>query len=230
MKVDVLASGSDGNCYALYESDGLTLGKVILLDCGISFGKTLDLINYKFPAAVLVTHEHGDHSFAAKKFLGRGVEVYMTAGTARALNLERHNLNLIKVGDKFTVEGFTITVLPSNHDANEPVNFIVEDADDRLLYVTDTREVPYVTGKFTKILIEANHRRRDVMLNPELPESVKLRILNSHLNIDQTVEFLKANPAEEIWLIHVSKDNGNVQAFAREVSERTNAPAVNVPI
>lgn len=221
MKIEILATGSTGNCYAVYENDGIFLGGVILLDCGISYSKIVDGIGYKFPSGVLVTHEHGDHALAAKKFLEMEIEVFMTAGTARALNLERHNLNLIKVGDKFEVGGFTVTVLPSNHDANEPVNFIVEDANDRLLYVTDTSEVPPVTGKFTKMLLEANHRRRDVMLNTNIPDSQKFRILNSHLSVESAVDFLKANPADEVWLIHVSKRHGNAEVFSREVAELT---------
>ena len=62
LKFCSLSSGSDGNCLFL------TDGKVnILIDCGLSFTKTNNLLNiigvniYDIDA-VLVTHEHTDHT------------------------------------------------------------------------------------------------------------------------------------------------------------------------
>ena len=84
--IKILASGSSGNAYLL------TSGETrILLDCGLAYKKLLQLLDFKLPDAVLVTHEHKDHAKAAKDFLTHGVDVYMTRGTADALKLEENH-------------------------------------------------------------------------------------------------------------------------------------------
>ena len=89
MKVEIFASGSAANCYALTSAK-----ETVLLDCGLRSKATLERLNYRLPDAILVTHEHCDHSQAAKDFLKRGVEVFMTQGTAQTLKLSRHKSKL----------------------------------------------------------------------------------------------------------------------------------------
>ena len=96
------------------------------------------MLNWQLPDAILVTHEHCDHGRYAEKFLERGVEIYMTAGTAQALKIKRHNLHLIKPNEIFDVCGHQVTALEVKHDAAEPVNFIVDDT----LFITDVGEIP----------------------------------------------------------------------------------------
>ena len=153
MKVEVLTSGSKGNCTAIF-----TGGKIILLDCGKPVNWTLERLNYKLPYAILITHEHGDHSKAVTSFLSRGVEIFMTQGTFEALKLrKRHNLHFIKAGVEFLIGAVRVLAIPSKHDAAEPVNFILQDATDRILHATDTGVLPKVNGYFTNILIEAHY-------------------------------------------------------------------------
>ena len=98
----ILASGSKGNCYAFCDDKA-----TILIECGLPIQKTLELLNWKLPDAILVTHEHSDHARSTLKFLERGVEMYMTAGTAESLKLKRHNLHIIKADEKFTLKRIT---------------------------------------------------------------------------------------------------------------------------
>lgn len=57
INVEILATGSKGNCYLLKSGE-----TKILLDCGLAYKKTLELLNFELPTAVLVTHEHKDHA------------------------------------------------------------------------------------------------------------------------------------------------------------------------
>lgn len=212
MTADVLASGSSGNCTALTAGD-----KLLLVDCGKPFKWTLAKLNWRLPDAILVTHEHGDHSKAAKNFLDRGVDVFLTSGTAEALGLSRHNLRIIVAGETFSAAGFKINVLPSIHDAAEPVNFIVSDDSDRVLYVTDTGAIPNVDGDFTKILIEANYSTLPLFVS-DLNAAQKKRILNYHLSIEKTAKFLKRYPQAEVTLLHLSKRHGDAEEFTRRIN------------
>ena len=218
MDVKVVASGSAANSYILRASSG----KIILLDCGTTIGRILTRLDYYLPDAVFITHEHSDHARLAKEFLNRGVDVFMTKGTADALKLRRHNLYVIEVGNTVYLgnEKNSVEVLPSYHDAAEPVNFIVQDETDRLLYLTDTGEIPEVTGKFTKILIEANHSRWQLLNGGADPKQIE-RILANHLCVEKATEFLKTQGDAQVWLIHISTRHANPEKFAEKISEAT---------
>lgn len=211
MTIEILASGSKGNVAAVKSN-----GALLLLDCGKAFRWTLERLNYELPDALLVTHEHGDHSHAAKNFLKRGVEVYMTAGTAQALGLNGENLHTIKAGKKFKAAGVAIEAIESFHDAAEPVNFILQDERDRMLLLTDTGAIPDVDGDFTKILIEANYSM-PVLLNSNLGYYPTRRILENHLSIEQAEKFLRSYPRAEVKLIHISKRHGDEAEFYRRI-------------
>ena len=211
--IEVLASGSKANCYAL--CDGTA---TILLECGLPYHKTLERLNWKLPDAILITHEHGDHASCARNFLERGVEMYMTAGTADALKLSRHNLHIIKPDEKFTVCGHEILPVKVKHDAAEPVNFTI---DDEILFVTDAGEVPNVSGNFRQVFIEANYETL-TLLAADISTAQKERVRENHLSIRQAVNFLKTlTEPDEIWLIHLSKRHGDGEEFIREVKAAT---------
>ncbi|MBR0287777.1 MAG: MBL fold metallo-hydrolase [Selenomonadaceae bacterium] len=212
MEIEVLASGSKGNVTVIRSG-----GKFFLIDCGKPYSWTMERLNHKLPEAIILTHEHGDHAYAAKTFLKRGVEMYMTTGTAQALELEsRHNLRTVKAGEKFSVADAEVTAVSSIHDAAEPVNFILQDEVDRVLYVTDTGAIPPVEGDFKKILIEANFSE-SVLLNSDIGYVQKRRILENHLSIEQVKKFLQGYRKAGIKLLHMSKRHADEENFYRFV-------------
>ena len=143
--------------------------------------------------------------------------MYMTSGTADALKLKRHNLHLIKLNETFDVCGHRATAFPVKHDALEPVNFTVDD----LLFLTDTGEIPEVTGKFRRVLIEANYEPLS-LIGADISTAQKQRIRETHLSITQAVNFLKTlDTPDEVRLIHLSRRHGNGQAFVDEVKRAT---------
>lgn len=215
MRVDILASGSTGNCTAVYAE-----GRILLLDCGLVPSRILRRLEYKLPHAILVTHEHGDHAKAVASFLKRGVEVYMTRGTKEAMGMRRrHNLRLIEVGE-FEAAGVKVEAIRSIHDAAEPVNFILDDGAERLLYATDTGAMPEVAGRFTKILIETNYSE-PVLLESNLEEKQKRRVLENHLSAEQAITFLAKYGAPEVHLIHISKRHGDGARFVERAKLAT---------
>ena len=211
--VEVLATGSKGNCYLLTSGDTR-----ILLDCGLPYKKTLKLLDFKLPTAVLVTHEHQDHAKAAQDFLNHGVDVYMTKGTADALKLEEnHRLKIVKLfqgGRK--LKNCYVGCSPVRHDAAEPVNFIVRDKEDEVQYITDTGYIKDSGIRQTKLLIEANYSEQDLK-NSSIDENQKRRILGNHLSIEQAIDFASRPYVmarlKEIYLIHISARHGDGEEF-----------------
>lgn len=201
--IQVIASGSSGNC-TIYD-------KKILLDAGIQFERIQRALNFESPQAALITHEHCDH--ANKKtiaeLLKRGTEIYMTAGTAAALNLEKsHRLHLIESGKTYTLGDLKFMALPTIHDAAEPVAFLVND----VAYITDTSEIPNLpTPKI--LLIETNYST-EKLLSANIDEFQKQRILKNHLSLEKVAAYLQTQPQlQEVHLVHLSRRNANAELF-----------------
>lgn len=213
MNVEILASGSKANCYTVCDGKA-----TILIECGLSAQKTLQRLHGKLPDAILITHEHHDHAYSARNFLERGVEMYMTAGTAKQLKLNRHNLHIIKPYENFSVCGHEILAIPTIHDAAEPVCFVL---DGEILFVTDTGQAPNVKGRFSKVFVEANYDFTR-LLKADISDGQRLRILENHMSIRQTRKFLStlAEP-DEVWLIHLSTRHGNAADFVEQVKAAT---------
>lgn len=225
LSITAYASGSSGNCYTV------TNGKAtVMLDCGLPFREIQRLTGYQLPDAVLVTHEHKDHSKAAADFLRMGVDVYMTQGTADALGLSGHRLHIMNrdpcglIGEK---EEIQVRAFPTQHDAKEPCGFTIDDVEDRILYATDTYYLRYRFPGITKMVIECNHSYdilRENISAGRLDPRLANRLMRSHFSLENVLDFLRANDlstVKEIWLIHLSDDNADPVLFERAVAEAT---------
>lgn len=225
LTIKAYASGSTGNCYTVSN-----VKATVMLDCGLPFGEIQRLTGYKLPDAVLVTHEHKDHSKAAAEFLRRGVDVYMTRGTADALGLAGHRLHIVEDSGLYDLPGMYADCFGTQHDAAEPCGFVLGDDDDRILYATDTYYLRYKFAPMTKIMVEANHSYEILRENVEagrLDKGLAERLTQSHFSIENVLDFLKANDLSavtEIWLIHLSRDNADPALFRRMVAEATGKP------
>ena len=226
LAIEAYASGSTGNMYTL--SDG---SDTVMLDCGLPIGKIQKLLNFKLPDAVLVTHEHMDHAKAVKDLQRLGVEIYMTRGTAAALNAFGHRTNIVKNRHAYHItDRITASVFRTEHDVAGPCGFLIEDGEDRVLYATDTYFLHYRFPGLTKIMIEANYSYEilaDNVKNGSLRPAQQKRLIHSHFGIDNVLDFLKANDLsklKEIWLIHLSKGNANPTEFKRMVAAATGKP------
>ena len=210
MIIDILASGSSGNVAAVRTNDD----KLFLIDCGKPFKWIKDRLNYELPDAILITHEHSDHAKAVRQFLYRNVDIYATYGTINALDLNDGAVNVweISAWEVFNIGDVTIIPIPSKHDAEESVNFILKDNVDRVLFATDTGEIPSVDGIFTKIFIEANYSEKALM-DADLDTKQTLRIFENHLSIEDACKFLSRYPDAEITLLHISKRHGDEDSF-----------------
>lgn len=229
MQIRTLASGSTGNCYRI--DDGLT---PLLIECGIRQAAIRQGCDFKLSkiAGALISHEHGDHSKAVKDIMRTGIDCYATAGTWEALNLPpNHRQHTIAPTRQFKIGSWTIMPFESEHDANEPVGFLMASTTGaKVLYLTDSYYCRYRFQGLTHILVECNYHYPILLDNIEaglVSPAQKKRILRSHFSMENVITFLCAcdlSRVEEIHLLHLSNDNSDEAMFQAEVEKATGKP------
>jgi phosphoribosyl 1,2-cyclic phosphodiesterase len=223
--IKVLASGSRGNAYLI--DDGHT---PILLEAGLPWKEIQKKLDFKTSEIkfCLISHEHKDHSKAIKEVMKAGIDVYASRGTINFLGVTGHRLKPIKALGSFTIGTWTILPFETQHDAVEPLGFLLANsAGDKLLFATDTFYCKYKFKGLTHIMVECNYALNILQENVTagiVDSGLKNRLLSSHFSLANVKEFLKANDlssVEEIHLIHLSDGNSDAERFKREVMEVT---------
>ncbi len=160
-----------------------------------------------------------------------GIDFYMSAGTAEALGISGHRINIIKAKQQFRIGTWTILPFETQHDAAEPLGFLLANQDrEKCLYLSDTMYCKYRFHGLTHVAIECNYSLDILRLNVEaglVEPALKNRILKSHFSLENVKEFLKANDlsrVEGIWLLHLSDNNSDAEHFKREIQELTGKP------
>lgn len=224
MKVDILASGSSGNCIAVTSGE-----LIILIDAGIPKTKIEKRllaagIRPDHISAICITHAHKDHVCGlplANKFR---IPVYATHGEWHKISgvdddLRRTAETRFGKYEMIELGGMHVYPFKVHHDAMEPVGYAVEyDYGGRACIVLDTGHVDediidMMEGQI--IIIEANHDP-DLVPLCSRPDSVKTRILSDigHLSNEQTAAALQQvvrGRGEQIYLTHLSGENNNPQ-------------------
>ena len=169
-----------------------------------------------------------DHSKAVKDIMRAGIDCYVSQGTAEALGLSGHRVHIIKAKQQFRFGTWTILPFETQHDAAEPLGFLLANQDgEKLLYATDTYYIRYRFNGLNVIAVECNYSLDILKRNMDagtVPKEVKSRILKSHFSLENVKRFLQANDlskVQEIWLLHMSNGNSDSERFKREVQEIT---------
>jgi len=154
MKFEQFASGSTGNLYRLSSGSAY-----LLIECGLPIREIRRHLNFELSgiSGCLISHSHGDHCLAVKDIMKAGIDCYMTAGTAEALETSGHRLKTIKAGLQFQIGPFTVMPFATEHDAAESVGFLIQAGPDKLLYLTDSYYCRYRFSGLTMIAIEVNY-------------------------------------------------------------------------
>lgn len=165
MKLAGLASGSSGNAWAFWTDAG-----AILIDCGLSYKKLrerfeeIGLSPYDV-SAVLLTHSHGDHHQAIRKFIKmHGPVVYCTEGTFQGtpyLSERPELVSILELRSDIEAGQFRVKAFPVYHDAEGAVTFSVTDGQHKVTAIFETGRITAELVNEARdadvILIEANH-------------------------------------------------------------------------
>jgi|DewCreStandDraft_2_1066082.scaffolds.fasta_scaffold00538_12 phosphoribosyl 1,2-cyclic phosphodiesterase len=219
MRVVILASSSAGNAILVEARN-----TAVLIDAGLS-ARELERRLFEVGrrpqdlAALVLTHEHGDHVRGAGAFARRWrVPTWATAGTLAACadrfdgSEERRCLTpgtALRLGD------LVLEAWPTVHDAAEPVALVVEDpaSDRRIGVATDlgrpTQAVRAALARCQGLVLEANHDEELLRRSP-YPPSVQQRIAGpfGHLSNDAAADLLRDLAGAQLhWvaLAHLSE-------------------------
>ena len=218
MKFQSLASSSSGNAYIVSDNDTR-----ILLECGVSLKNLQKLSGFSLSEfqACLVSHEHKDHAKAVADLISRGMAVYMSQGTAEAL--ETDAVQLIENMEQFNVGSLDIVPFTTFHDAAEPLGFLIKSRvdGDVLAFATDTVNLRYKFPGLNILAIEANYDKNILERCEKMPEKVRYRITNSHMEIDTLCDYLRSldlSQCREIHLLHLSDATSHEGHFINKVA------------
>lgn len=215
----VLGSGSGGNS-AVVECGEQRL----LIDAGLS-AKQLEIrlrllgIEPSSLTGILLTHEHGDHVRGLKVFIKKyALPIYATPQTAtmvRENGIGKVLWKHFETGQTFALDNTEIQSFAIQHDAVDPVGFVISHQQRRLGLVSDAG---YITSSMRESLrelhglfIEANYDDSLLEADTKRPWSIKQRISSrhGHLSNKQVGELLReiAHPGfQQVVLGHLSSD------------------------
>lgn len=232
-RVVPVCSSSKGNSVFVGDSSS-----GILIDAGCSFkalkdGLKLCGIPFEAVRAVLITHEHIDHTKALSQLTKHtDLPIYASDGTAKRLicdglvqpDTEIHGLSELK---NISVD-MDISFFHTPHDCAESVGYKLCFGEHRVACCTD---LGYVTDEVrTNLLgcdtvyIEANYDPKLLNINPKYPVYLKKRISGDygHLSNINSAEFcaqLVDSGARRLILGHLSQEN-NTPRMAYDTVEK----------
>lgn len=227
MILDVVATGSTGNCYALRAG-----AEVLLLDAGVTMRKLLCSVkDFSSVVGCLVTHEHNDHSRCAEELAQRGVRTICSKGTRDALAADGRLtlLNAVPALGTVSLGGFTVLPFQTEHDAAEPYGFVVkfEPTGETLLYATDTYYMRYVFPQINYWVVECNYVDEivvEAVKSGKMERALRGRLLQSHMSLRRLKDAFEANDltrTRKIVLVHLSDARSDEARMIKEISEVT---------
>ncbi len=167
----------------------------------------------------LISHDHVDHcrsmGILHRKF---GLPIYATAKTyERPSDTPGRNRrpSAFHAGETLRFGKVTVETIPTPHDAEDGVVFVVDDGKHRLGILTDLGHVftglADVMASLDAVLLESNYDP-DMLANGPYPEWLKERIAGpgGHISNFEAAELLMAAASKRMkWacLGHLSQDN-----------------------
>lgn len=224
MRVCTLASGSSGN--SLYIESEETR---ILVDAGISLRqimlrlKKLD-VELSDIDAVIVTHEHSDHTTAIPRI---DAPVHVASATSHLWKDKVSRLREFETDSPFTIKDLLITPFSVPHDALDPVGFTIESQkSEKVGVVTDIGSVTQLVKERLRgsnvLVIEFNHDN-DILLYSHYPWDLKQRIKGrlghlSNLQASGLLDELMHYRLRHVVLAHLSQVNNRPEVAFESAS------------
>lgn len=243
MELIVLGSGSSGNCAVVRAS-----GTTILVDAGLSARKTIQRlsaagIDAGEIDAVLLTHEHGDHTSGLPVLLkSLRCPVYasrLTADEVRGSDPRNAEAEwrLFATGSTFAVATIEVTAFSVPHDAADPAGFTLRCEGLSLGILTDLGHatasvIHHVSGAHC-LFVEANHDEKMLQEDVRRPFSIKQRILSPHGHLSNRaaadlVRRAAGADLQSVVLGHLSSDCNTPALAIAAVAEALEAAGVVV--
>lgn len=197
----------------------------ILIDCGLN-PRAVARLSGLLPKAVLLTHEHTDHSKQVASWL-RVCPVYATAGTLRALDiLDNDGVQVVEPGCEYDIAGQVVEVYSAQHEsAADPCYFVVRNENGATLFSTDNKRIEQPKRRFYEVALEANFDE-DLLNNAKLERVVQEASL-THCSFQKAMRILESlylRGCERITLLHLSGKLSDPERFKSECERAFGIP------
>lgn len=239
-----LYSGSKGNSFLVRVGDTR-----VLIDAGKSartlcralaeVGESIEEID-----AILITHEHTDHTSALEVLLKKhGIPVHIVGASADRLTsrgtftrLDR----LVSHPPVFTeqIGSLRVTSFPIPHDSAFCVGYIIEAQGTRIGYATDIGHVTKAVREnllgCESVIIESNHDEQ-MLMTGSYPYDLKLRIRSDRGHLSNSAcavlcSELFASGTRNIMLAHLSEENNEPDLAFGEVWSAVGDSGLNLKV
>jgi len=241
MRYYVLESGSKGNSTII-----VSQGHYLVIDNGLShkkFKSYISQINVSLDdlKSVLITHRHSDHIGGIDIF--DKSNLYATNLTFKYIDnkFDYDENHLLKPYYKYHINSFEVYIIPTSHDADGSIGFVIEADGEKLVYITDTGyiyddAIDYLKGA-DYYIFESNHDVR-MQLATGRPQYLIDRIMGDtgHLSNEDAALYLSeiiSGNTKEIVLAHLSEEANSpevaLSTFNKIMSKRNiNTSDINV--
>ena len=244
LKFCSLYSGSSGNSLFV-QSDKAN----ILIDSGVSGKKIIDAltsinIDINTISAILITHEHIDHTQSITTLSNKfNIPVYANKKTWDAMpdkknKMKSENIFYFNNNKKFTINDLTIYPFDIPHDAANPCGFSISNTYSKICIATDighiTDTILHNLKNSDFLLLEANYEP-EVLKYSRYPYSLKERILSpighlSNTEAGETINYLSNFGVKNIMLGHLSNENNFPELAHKSVLERIQDKTLNINV
>jgi ribonuclease BN (tRNA processing enzyme) len=233
MTIKVIKSGSSGNCTVISEG-----GRHIIIDAGVRPELVREVVGYNnaLIEAVLVSHDHKDHSEHIGYWIKTGVPVYfdrsgsVVSSPYSGIACKKHkHFSWIKpcglMGE------FIYNTFPVYHDMPNSAFLVTGVTSGKTaMYCTDTARIDVDVPGIDLILIEANYCPKILERNitsGALNHNLGGRIKEMHMSIETSIEYInrvKTPRLKSVVLMHLSSMNSNEKEFIEKTQRATGIP------
>ncbi len=230
----VIASGSKGNCLVVQ-----TETTALLLDAGVSMRRIQESmakvgITFDKLAAVIVSHEHSDHTRSVGAVSRKlRIPIYINRSTLGQCDWKLGRVDdriaLFHTGTAFQVGDIIVEAFASSHDAADSCNFVFYPESDPARKLGVATDLGYPTQlsvvkltNATTLVLESNHDEVMLMEGPyDWHLKQRIRSSQGHLSNLQAVGFVSSlmHPGlKTLVLAHLSEVNNHPELARRTMA------------
>lgn len=234
MKLNVIASGSSGNCACLEYA-----GHYIFVDVGVPFtrvkaGLDTDSVKAAKSVTLFITHEHHDHISGLVPFINKlHPKIYSSGGTADYIvskGVPEESIFILGADNHYDMDDYSVMPFKLTHDAVEPLGYKFDIGGKRVSFATDfgvASDYIYKSLEGTETLLLESNYEDELLSKSSYPRALKNRIASSRGHLSNKEAFklvgdMSLSGLKRCFLAHVSENSNDydlLDTYAKNCKE-----------
>lgn len=212
-KIDVIGSSSKGNAVQ-YDNK-------IMVDIGLPYSKLKEAL--QDTKLILLTHIHQDHfkvDTIRKIIVNHEIIVFGCCEWLKDkllnIGVPKERIHVYEIGKIYNYQTYKIVPIKLYHDVDNCGYRIIRNDGYKHIHITDTKTVKGIVAKdYDSAAIECNYEEAFAEQIIEIARRNKefthvAGSIESHLSVQQTLEFIKENNVKNIIPLHISSSMKDV--------------------